>query len=190
MLLGGSALVAVPYAAAAQEGGMEEDGSYRLSPILIEAGTAADDDAGSVVASELWTGGKVATSILDPPASVSVVTQKEIEQRNADTVEDVLEYSSGLVTDYYGTDDRNDYYLVRGFQASTYRDGLTHQRLQGYNQMLPSRFRTRTCVDSARWLFQPTVGDILSAQGAGVASVLEPSGTDHQTFRKDVLKRV
>ncbi len=37
----------------------------------------------------------------------------------------MLSYSAGIHTDYWGTDDRNEYYLVRGFQATTYRDGLT-----------------------------------------------------------------
>ena len=122
-LLGCTALVALPLTAAAQDSA--DTGTYRLSPIIVDLSFASDDDANSTIAKELWTGGKVATSVLDTPASVSVVTQKEITQRNADKVEDVLEYTPGIVTDYYGTDDRNDYYLVRGFQASTYRDGCS-----------------------------------------------------------------
>ncbi|TKA98156.1 TonB-dependent siderophore receptor [Cereibacter changlensis] len=124
LLMGCTALVALPMGAVAQDGA-EEDGSFRLSPIIVDVGAASDDDANSVVVRELWVGGKVATSILDTPASVSVVTQREIAQRNATTTEEVLQYSAGIVTDYYGSDDRNDYFLVRGFQASTYRDGLT-----------------------------------------------------------------
>ncbi|WP_136636746.1 TonB-dependent siderophore receptor [Pseudooceanicola onchidii] len=132
LLLGCTALVASPLAVAAQEGG--EAGTYRLSPITVDLSFEADDDANSIVATELWTGGKVATSVLDTPATVSVVTQKDIEQRNADKVEDVLEYTPGVITDYYGTDDRNDYYLVRGYQASTYRDGLTLGTMRGVRE--------------------------------------------------------
>jgi iron complex outermembrane receptor protein len=131
-LLGCTALIALPLAAGAQED--PETGPYRLGTIFVDAIAEADDDANSTVAKELWTGGKVATSVLDTPASVSVITQKEITQRNADTVEDVLEYTPGIVTDYYGTDDRNDYYLVRGFQASTYRDGLTLGTMRGVRE--------------------------------------------------------
>ncbi|WP_323033467.1 TonB-dependent siderophore receptor [Paracoccus sp. (in: a-proteobacteria)] len=98
---------------------------YRLSPIIINASGQFDDDANTIVASELWVGGKVATSILDTPASVSVITEKEMRDRRATTLEEVLNYSAGIHTDYYGTDDRNEYFLVRGFQATTYRDGLT-----------------------------------------------------------------
>lgn len=132
VLLGCTALVALPLTAAAQD--IDETGAYRLSPIIVDLSFEADDDANSTIAKELWTGGKVATSVLDTPASVSVVTQKEITQRNADKVEDVLEYTPGVVTDYYGTDDRNDYYLVRGFQASTYRDGLTLGSMRGVRE--------------------------------------------------------
>ncbi|SDO88345.1 iron complex outermembrane recepter protein [Lutimaribacter pacificus] len=131
-LFGCTALVAIPLAVSAQEGSGSEP--YRLGTIFVNVGVEADDDANSTIAKELWTGGKVATSVLDTPASVSVVTQKEIEQRNADKVEDVLEYTPGIVTDYYGTDDRNDYYLVRGFQASTYRDGLTLGSMRGVRE--------------------------------------------------------
>lgn len=124
LLLGCTALIASP-ALAQDTGTGTEESPYRLSPILINADAQADDDANSIVAQELWVGGKVATSILDTPASVSVITEKEVRDRNADTLEEVLSYSAGIHTDYYGTDDRNDYVLVRGFQATTYRDGLT-----------------------------------------------------------------
>ncbi|WP_428517281.1 TonB-dependent siderophore receptor [Roseovarius sp.] len=131
-LLGCTALVAFPLAATAEDGTGGEP--YRLGTIFVDAGAEADDDANSTIAKELWTGGKVATSVLDTPASVSVITQKEFEERNVDKVEDLLEYTPGIVTDYYGTDDRNDYYLVRGFQASTYRDGLTLGTMRGVRE--------------------------------------------------------
>ncbi|WP_420024366.1 TonB-dependent siderophore receptor (plasmid) [Cereibacter azotoformans] len=134
LLLGCSALVTLPGAALAQDASPQDADTYRLSPIIVDAGAAADDDANSIVAQELWVGGKVATSLLDTPASVSVVTQKEIRQRNATTTEEVLQYSAGIVSDYYGSDDRNDYFLVRGFQASTYRDGLTLGSMRGVRE--------------------------------------------------------
>ncbi|WP_459744166.1 TonB-dependent siderophore receptor [Pseudomonas sp. 3A(2025)] len=113
---------------------MTEDGTYRLAPIIVNSQAAASDDSHSVVAQELWVGGKVATSILNTPASVSVVTQKEIEQRSASTTEEVLQYTPGVLTDYYGTDDRNDYFKIRGFQATTYRDGMTLGSMRGVRE--------------------------------------------------------
>lgn len=135
-LLCGTALVAVPMIGNAQEAGEgNDDGeTYRLAPIIVNATASADDNANTTVAQELWVGGKVATSILDTPASVSVITEKEIEQRDANTTEEVLQYTPGVITDYYGTDDRNDYFQIRGFQATTYRDGLTLGSMRGVRE--------------------------------------------------------
>lgn len=126
-------LAAVSPSSLAQETSASEE-PFRLAPIIVNANVAADDDANSVVAKELWVGGKVATSLLDTPASVSVITQKEIEQRSASTTEEVLQYTPGVITDYYGTDDRNDYFQIRGFQATTYRDGLTLGSMRGVRE--------------------------------------------------------
>lgn len=114
--------------------GATED--YRLAPVIINAKVkaSADDDTNSVVAQELWVGGKVATSIRNTPASVSVVTRKEMEQRSVSTTEEALQYTPGVVSDYYGSDDRNDYFLIRGFQATSYRDGLTLSSMRGVRE--------------------------------------------------------
>ncbi len=103
-------LVAAPLSASAQESRRAEgEEPFRLAPLIVNAQASAGDDSSTVVAQELWVGGKVPTSILDTPASVSVVTEKEIAQRSASTTEEVLQYTPGVITDYYGTDDRNDY---------------------------------------------------------------------------------
>ncbi|WP_444464735.1 TonB-dependent siderophore receptor [Rhodobacter capsulatus] len=137
LLKSGCAVLALLAAqpATAQDGAeTDAETPFRLSPITVNAAGKADDDAATVVARELWVGGKVATSLQDTPASVSVITQKEIEARDADTLEEVLQYSAGLHTDYYGTDDRNDYFQIRGFSATTYRDGLTLGSMRGVRE--------------------------------------------------------
>lgn len=136
-LRSGTAALALLLAAPAwaqETAAAEEGGFVRLGTIFLEVFGLADDDANSVVASELAVGGKVATSILDTPASVSVITEKEMKLRDAGTTEEVLQYSAGVHTDYYGTDDRNDYFLIRGFQATTYRDGLTLGSMRGVRE--------------------------------------------------------
>ncbi|WP_456297033.1 TonB-dependent siderophore receptor [Vibrio sp. AK197] len=102
----------------------DQNDSYRVNAITVYGQNYAND-ADTTVAKELWVGGKVATSVADTPALISVMTEKEIAQRNATTTEEVLQYSAGILTDYYGTDDRNDYFKIRGYNATTYRDGMT-----------------------------------------------------------------
>lgn len=124
VLLSCSALVALaPAIAQAQERAGTGDSTV-LETITVE-GAAGDDDSKSIVATRTTSGGKIATDILDTPASVSVITAKEIQQRGARSVEEVLDYTAGVNTDFYGSDDRFDYFKIRGFDAYTYRDGLT-----------------------------------------------------------------
>ncbi len=111
----------------------EEDSAHRVNTVTVY-GQALSDDANTTVAKELWVGGKVATSVADTPALVSVITEKEIAQRNATTTEEVLQYSAGILTDYYGTDDRNDYFKIRGYDATTYRDGMTLGSMRGVRE--------------------------------------------------------
>ncbi|MCX4193132.1 TonB-dependent receptor [Methylophaga sp. OBS1] len=148
-----SPLVLASLSIQAQENKEEE--VFRFSPIIVNAQVAADDDANSVVAQELWVGGKVATSILDTPASVSVITEKEIELRDANTTEEVLQYTPGVITDYYGTDDRNDYFQIRGFQATTYRDGLTLGSMRGVREEAYAYERVEVLRGANSTLFGP-----------------------------------
>ncbi|PYE81321.1 TonB-dependent siderophore receptor [Pseudoroseicyclus aestuarii] len=134
VLLGGTALIGLPASVSAQNLEDTFEPPYRLSPIIVNAVIDADNDEYSVVAQELWTGGKIATSLQDTPASVSVVTAAEVEARDAETLEEVLQYTPGVHTDYYGSDDRNDYFLVRGYQATTYRDGMTLGTMRGVRE--------------------------------------------------------
>lgn len=110
-----------------------DESAHRVNTVTVY-GQALSDDANTTVAKELWVGGKVATSVVDTPALVSVITEKEIAQRNAATTEEVLQYASGLITDYYGSDDRNDYFQIRGYQATTYRDGMTLGSMRGVRE--------------------------------------------------------
>ncbi|WP_157015488.1 TonB-dependent siderophore receptor [Mesorhizobium xinjiangense] len=122
LLLGCTALVALPSTSLrAQE--IENSGSATvLETITVKGG--GDDDANSIVATQTTSGSKMATDILDTPASISVITAKEMEERGVKNVEDALKYTAGVTTDFYGSDDRFDFFKIRGFDALTYRDGL------------------------------------------------------------------
>ncbi|WP_210410523.1 TonB-dependent siderophore receptor [Oceanicola sp. D3] len=104
----------------AQEGGPV----YELSTIFIESAGPGDADSETTVASQISSGSGLPSDILDSSASVSVVTSAEIERRGARTTEQVLQYSAGVTTDFYGRDDRYDFFKIRGYDATTYRDGM------------------------------------------------------------------
>ena len=133
VLLACMALVSLsPTMLAAQEA--NSGSNTTLAPIVISgSGTTLDtsNDSQSIVATETTAVGRMPTDILVAPASISVITSKEIEERGADSVEKVVQYTAGVVTDYYGGDDRYDYIDIRGFTPYTYRDGLAIGRTFG-----------------------------------------------------------
>lgn len=126
ILLGCTALVAMaPVASLAQQA--DADSTTVLETITVDGSGLTigyDDDAKSIVATKTTGVGKMASEILSTPASVSVITSKEIQERGATSVEQVVQYTSGVVANYYGSDDRYDYFKIRGFTPFTYRDGL------------------------------------------------------------------
>lgn len=67
---------------------------------------------------------KTDTPIIETPQSISVVTSTQIEDQKAQTVQEVLRYSSGVVADQYGQDSRGESYAVRGMDAVQYINGL------------------------------------------------------------------
>jgi len=124
ILLGCTAFVAlVPVFAVAQDADTDGDTTV-LQTITVDGAGKADADSKSIVATQSSAVGKMPGEILTTPATVSVVTSKEIEQRGADSVEKVVQYTAGVTTDFYGSDDRFDYVTIRGFSPYTYRDGL------------------------------------------------------------------
>jgi iron complex outermembrane receptor protein len=129
VLLGCTALVALTPGFVLGQEAQSAGSDTTLAPIVLQgngSSTALDtsNDANSVVATQTTGAGKLPTDILVAPASVSVITSKEIEERGADSVEQVVQYTAGVVTDFYGSDDRYDYFDIRGFTPYTYRDGL------------------------------------------------------------------
>ncbi|MFC6487020.1 TonB-dependent siderophore receptor [Nitratireductor sp. GCM10026969] len=124
LLLSCTVLAALPPTCLLAQEAEDSSSATVLERITVES-DGGDDDANSIVATQTSSGSKMATDILDTPASVSVIAAKEIEERGARNVEQVLQYTPGVTTDFYGSDDRFDFFKIRGFDAYTYRDGLT-----------------------------------------------------------------
>ncbi|GGE33906.1 ferrisiderophore receptor [Marinicauda pacifica] len=76
------------------------------------------------------------TPILETARSVSIETEDMFLSKGALTLDDVLNYTSGVIGDQYGFSTRGDFYAVRGLSAPEYRDNL--QSLFGnYNNTRP-----------------------------------------------------
>lgn len=76
------------------------------------------------VAKRSATATKTDTSILETPQSISVITADQIEDQRAQSIQEVLRYTAGVVADQYGLDSRSDGYAIRGMDATQYLNGL------------------------------------------------------------------
>ncbi|MDL2398302.1 TonB-dependent siderophore receptor [Rhizobium mayense] len=106
-----------------------QESATELPKIVVvgKSDRASGPDA-TIVATDTMTGTKTDTPIIDIPAAVSVVTEKELEERHVDNLQQAVAYTAGVFTDEFGNDDRYDYFRIRGFDQTalgTYRDGLT-----------------------------------------------------------------
>mgnify|MGYP005991678267 FL=1 len=95
-----------------------------LGTIFMDAASDGGDDDETIVADQITSGTGLPSDVMDSSATVSVITSKEIRDRGASTTEQVLQYTAGVSTDFYGRDDRYDYFKIRAYDATTYRDGL------------------------------------------------------------------
>lgn len=179
-----------------------------LEQITIE-GQSSDGFFGESVATNSGTIMKTGDPIAETPRSVSVITEQQIQQRGARTVEDALKYTAGVTAGQWGLDARSDWSLVRGFSPTTLHDGLP-ARYGYYNDTTPEPFMlnsvsvlrgpasglygsgsvggvvnttSKTAAHDAPNLWQLQVGSFDRVQGAlDVSGDLNESGTLRYRF--------
>ncbi|GAB7203121.1 TonB-dependent siderophore receptor [Dickeya oryzae] len=80
-----------------------------------------------IVAKESASGTKTSTPLIKTPQSVTVVTRDQMDAQAVSSVSDALNYSSGVVSNYRGSSNRNDEVIARGFRyAPKFLDGLSY----------------------------------------------------------------
>ena len=101
-----------------------------LSTVIAAQSSVADDNTSSeieevIVIGELSRYGatKSATPILETARSISIEREEVFRDKGALTLDDTLNYSSGVVGDTFGYSTRGDFPKIRGFNAAEYRDG-------------------------------------------------------------------
>ncbi len=103
------------------------DGMIVLNTIYIHGADGTWGPVEGIVAERTGTGSKTDAAVIDIPASVSVVTTDEMRTRGVEDLDGALNYTSGVMTNLYGADERYDFFAIRGFDQTTsgaYRDGL------------------------------------------------------------------
>lgn len=103
-----------------------------LLPRITIQGQGTDDAKGPTkgfVAESSASATKTGRAILETPQSISVITNDQIRQRDAQTLGEALNYTPGVVGQPFGPDPRFDSPNIRGF------DGRQAQFLNGLRMM-------------------------------------------------------
>ncbi|WP_427185450.1 TonB-dependent siderophore receptor [Bordetella bronchialis] len=112
-----------------------------LPTVQVQARPLAGD-ADALVARQTTTGTKTETDLLSNPQSVSVITQRDMRDRNSASVVQALQYTPGVqINNYGGNEIRNDWIVLRGFDAKLggdYRDGLSQMPYDQIRPRLPA----------------------------------------------------
>lgn len=134
VLLGCTALIALaPTFALSQEAG-NASSDTTLAPITLTSDkTTPGSSSTSAVKADGYVGKsatlgtKTDTDLSKVPQSISIISRKELEDRNVQSLVQAANYSSGVRTGVYGFDPRFDTVFIRGFNVTSngyYRDGL------------------------------------------------------------------
>lgn len=119
------ALAATPAWAEEQDAAQQEE----LQTIEVSAEQSEDaygaDDFG-YVGQRSMTATKTDTPVSETPRSISIVTREQMDDRAAVSISDALRYTPGMQAGFYGEDNKQDWFIVRGFKQANnglYRDG-------------------------------------------------------------------
>jgi iron complex outermembrane receptor protein len=104
----GTAQSAPPAPAAARSDGKETAWGHVDGYVATRSGTATKTD----------------TPLLETPASVSVITQDQIQAQGAQSIAQAVRYTPGTRGETTGADARTDNVYIRGFLADQYLDSL------------------------------------------------------------------
>ncbi|MDX7998252.1 TonB-dependent siderophore receptor [Xenorhabdus sp. Reich] len=120
-----SALLLSPYASASHTSNNRAANNNEDTITVTNASTG--NSVEHFVESDSAAGTKSTTPLIKTPQSISVINRTQMEVQGAATVADALNYSSGVVTNYRGSSNRNDEVITRGFRYSPkFLDGLSY----------------------------------------------------------------
>jgi len=105
--------------------------------VMAQSSTTEPTSLGELVVSATTL--KVEAPLVETPRPGSVVEQEELEERNVQALDETFRYRAGVLSGQYGADNDTDWLKVRGFDQSTYQDGLRIYR-EGFYQWLPEPF--------------------------------------------------
>ncbi|MFJ7797409.1 TonB-dependent siderophore receptor [Pseudomonas sp. NPDC096950] len=92
--------------------------------IGVENAESAWGPVEGYLATRTAAGTKTDTALVEAPRSISVATRQQMEDRGVQNLDDAVRYMPGITASSYGSDTRDDWLRVRGFEPTQFLDGL------------------------------------------------------------------
>lgn len=113
---------------------IQQAGEQVLKEVRVQAGATRETATNAVrgyLPRRSVTATKTDVPLAETPQAVSVVTREQMEDQGSVSLNDALNYASGVRANAYGVDSRGDWVRVRGSEPSQFLDGLL--QIFGYN---------------------------------------------------------
>jgi iron complex outermembrane receptor protein len=141
-------------------------------PTIDVDGTHTNDTQG-YVAPRTKTATKTNTPWIETPQSVSTITAEQMRDQKAMSLTEIVRYSPGIRGETFGSDFRNDWFLLRGFTAQN--EALFLDGMQLFYTSYASWKLTPFALDSL---------DVLRGPSASLYSGGSPGGVVNATSKK------
>ena len=112
----GSAGLCSAQSAPADQNTSSSSQEVALQPILVSAPRYVPTTDTSAT--------KIEIPLIETPQSITVVNRDQLDVLNVQNLQQAIRYTSGVVGENYGPDERYDWLTMRGFQPVEYIDGL------------------------------------------------------------------
>lgn len=119
---------------------LAEENNGKDETITVTAESGASSKQTGYVAQTSSTGSRTNQSILATPQSISVINQKELQDRNVQSTTQALQYTPGVYANTSAVSSRFDYFTIRGFDSTLngiLLDGLRSTTAQSYVHYQP-----------------------------------------------------
>ncbi|WP_043527867.1 TonB-dependent siderophore receptor [Litchfieldella xinjiangensis] len=162
--------------------GLSLTGLMLAAPSLVLAQDTGQDEAvESDTMVVVGTALKVDAPLVETPRPVSTVNREELDERNVQQLDETFRYRSGVLSGHYGSDNDTNWFKVRGFDQSTYQDGLRLYQ-EGYYYSTPEPYG----LESVEVFKGPSSILYGEAPPGGMINAISKRPTEEQQGRFDI----
>ncbi len=173
-----SALFAMPAIAA--------DRDNSVLPEVAVIGAKAGGESNSYVAKKTKSATKTDTPIVETPQSISVIDRKELDDRNAQTLNEAVAYTAGVRSEVGGMDSRADSYSIRGIKGGMEADAGISNLFQDGLKVPAGGMWNRATFDN----FGLERVEVLKGPSAAVYGQITPGGMINLVSKRPTLNQV